>query len=292
MKNPAGLYALLVGLSLLLFQEPFRALLKLSWADEHYTHLILIPCISAGLIWFRRRQIFVNNSPNPTLGLGLLALGGALYFGSPSVPAWRLTIAGAVLIWIWIAGFILCFGLPAIRSALFPALLLVLFIPLPVTGVEYVEDFLQKASADVTDVIFRISGTPVFREGLRFSLPGVVIEVAPECSGIRSSIALFITTLLLGNLFLNSARMQVALVILALPLLVVKNAIRIATLSWLGAYVSRDFLTGELHHRGGILFLLLALVLFIPMLLGLHRLERSLLSKPLLSGDLGERGAG
>jgi hypothetical protein len=52
---------------------------------------------------------------------------------------------------------------------------------------------------------FKLFGVPVFRQGFRFSLPGVEIEIAKECSGIRSSVALYNTGLLIGHVFLPSA---------------------------------------------------------------------------------------
>mgnify|MGYP003908365983 CR=1 FL=1 len=38
----------------------------------------------------------------------------------------------------------------------------------------------------------------MFRDGLVFKLPGIEMQVAQECSGIRSSLVLFITGLVAG----------------------------------------------------------------------------------------------
>src|SRR5207244_11592806 len=108
-----------------------------------------------------------------------------------------------------------------------------------------------------------------------FALPGVTIEVAKECSGIRSSLALLVTSLLAGHLFLRSGWRKSVLVLAILPLLVVKNGIRIVTLSLLSIYVDPGFLTGSLHHEGGIIFFLLALILLAPVLWFLQRLKRT-----------------
>jgi hypothetical protein len=54
---------------------------------------------------------------------------------------------------------------------------------------------------------------------------------------------------------------------------VVKNAIRIATLTLLAMHVDIGFLTGRLHQQGGILFFLVTVILVAPLLALLRRSE-------------------
>ena len=61
--------------------------------------------------------------------------------------------------------------------------------------------------------------------------------------------------------------------VLTIPISIFKNAVRIATISWLGVYVSKGFFYGNLHRRGGLPFSLFALALLAPVLLGLQRSE-------------------
>ena len=129
-------------------------------------------------------------------------------------------------------------------------------------------------SAEASYALFQLFGVPVLRIGFIFSLPGVSIEVAKECSGIRSSLVLVIMSLLAGHLFLRSVWTKAVLTLATLPLLVVKNGIRIVTLSLLSIYVDPSFLTGSLHHQGGIVFFLLALVLLAPVLRLLQQSDR------------------
>ena len=96
---------------------------------------------------------------------------------------------------------------------------------------------------------------------------------ARDTKGIRSSLALFITSLLAGHLFLRLAWTKTALTLIALPLLIIKNGMRIVTLTLLSIYVDPGFLTGSLHHQGGILFFLIALALLAPALRLLQKLE-------------------
>ena len=109
---------------------------------------------------------------------------------------------------------------------------------------------------------------------MTFQLPGIAIEVAKECSGIRSSLALFITSLLAGHMFLKTTWRKVVLVLVIIPLTIFKNAVRITTLSLLAVYVDKSWLTDSwLHKGGGIVFFVLALVFFAPVLWALARSE-------------------
>jgi exosortase len=116
-------------------------------------------------------------------------------------------------------------------------------------------------------------GVPIFRTGFVFALPGVIIEVARECSGIRSSLALLITSLLAGHLFLRSGWTKAVLILATLPLLVVKNGIRIVSLTLRFDLVDPSFLTGRLHRSGGMLFFLLVLIMLAPVLRLLQKSE-------------------
>ena len=154
-------------------------------------------------------------------------------------------------------------------------LFLFLMVPIPDFLLNQAISWLQSGSTEVSHALFELMGVPVLRNGFIFSLPGVNIEVARECSGIRSSLALFITTLLAGHLFLRSTWTKAVLTFITLPLLVVKNGIRIVTVTMLSIYVDPGFLTGRLHQQGGILFFLLALVFLAPVLRLLQTSERS-----------------
>ena len=78
---------------------------------------------------------------------------------------------------------------------------------------------------------------------------------------------LLITCLLAAHLFLRTYWKLALFVALAFPLAIVKNGIRITTLTLLSIYVDPGFLSGSLHRDGGVVFFLLALALLAPILL-------------------------
>lgn len=263
-------------LSLLLFRDTISDLVSLAWNDDRYTHIALIPLISVGLAILYRKEIFLDVEYRLWVGAPLIALGTASYFlgkvWSESLGEHgRLTFGAAAIVVTWVGGFLLFYGPRCARAALFPLSLLVLAVPLPPVIVEQAEVALQRGSGEVAHILFKITGTPVFREGLTFSLPGLTIEVAKECSGIRSSIALLITALVLDYLFLRSNWRRLLLVLVTVPIAIVKNAFRITTLAWLAAFVSEDYIHGNLHHRGGPVFSLISLALLLPILWLLRR---------------------
>jgi len=125
--------------------------------------------------------------------------------------------------------------------------------PLPPAMLHAVIGFLQRASAEASAVLFDLLGVPVFRQGFVFALPGLTIEVAEECSGIRSSIALFIVGLVAAHLYLRSTWAKIIVALAAVPVAIMKNSVRIVVLSLLGAHVDPGFVgPGLLHRNSGI----------------------------------------
>jgi exosortase len=171
--------------------------------------------------------------------------------------------------------FLLFFGAEALHKARFALLFLLLMLPLPSIAEGWVIRVLQFGSAEFVGLLFPLTGAPVLREGTVFYLPGTSIEVAPQCSGIRSSLALLITAVLAGHLYLKNTWTRVLLALAVIPLTMFKNAIRIVVLSLLGVYVDRGFLESSLHRDGGILFFILALMIMAPVLIVLRRSERN-----------------
>ena len=111
--------------------------------------------------------------------------------------------------------------------------------------------FLQRTSADASALLFTLIGMPNVRQGFVFALPGLTIEVAKECSGIRSSLALLISGLVMAYLLLRSTWTRAALVLVIIPLAIAKNAVRIVVLSWLAVHIDPSFITGSAVHRNG-----------------------------------------
>ncbi len=251
------LFASCIVLSSLLFRTPLVALLRMSLSNDDASYLALIPFICAWLLFVESHKIFLDFSYDVLLGGSFLFLAGCVALAShlaggasPLGPQLSGYILALVL--VWVAGFAL----------LFPNFLL-----------DQVIRLLQAGSAWMTEAFFDLFGVPALREGLVFHLARANIEVARECSGIRSSMALLILALLVAHFRLQRFWNKTLFIVSGLFMMILKNGIRIATLTLLAVYVDPSFLYGRLHHAGGIVFFVLALLLLLPVLSLLHYLE-------------------
>jgi exosortase len=250
-------FPLLVALSAASAWQPLATVVGRSLNSpeyEHYSHIILLPFISAYLLYLNRDAIFEHARSGLRAGVALTALGATiLWLGGTTVvvgePEYRLSLAMLGLVTLWKAGFVLSYGVRALRTAAFPFLLLLFMVPLPPAALTGVIRFLQKGSADVSELLFVSIGMPIFRDGFFFTLPGLTIQVAEECSGIRSSLALLLSGLVMAHLFLRSTWARVAFVLVIIPLAIFKNAVRIVALSWLAVHVDPAFITASVVHR-------------------------------------------
>jgi exosortase len=271
------LFSVWIMVSSVLFAKPLIALVRLSLTNDNASHLILIPFLTAGLLFIERRTIFNNLSFHLGGGiflcLSVIIAIGVRVAGDIMSPDLQLTGNVLAVILLWIAGFAFSFGKAAVKSAYFSLLFLFLTVPLPNFLLERIVSWLQAGSAEITEVLFNLTGVPVLREGLVFHLARVNIEVASECSGIRSTIALFILALPVVHYRLHSLWKKLFFLACAFLMMILKNGIRIVTLTLLAMYVDPSFLFGKLHRDGGIVFFLLGLLLLLPVLLLLQRGE-------------------
>jgi exosortase len=267
---------------ILAFSPTVRALVAFSLEDRMASsQIVVVPFVTAALLWLRRGEIFSAPryavAPGAAVLLpGVALLAGGFLYGAPLAEADRLALVTSGLVTVWLACFVAFYGTETFRKGLFPLLFLIFTVPIPTPVLDATIAVLQRGSADMAYVLLILTGTPVYREGFIFALPGLSIEIAPECSGIRSGIGMLMTSLLAGYLMLRSWTRRAALVMIAVPLLMLKNAIRIDTLSLLSIHVDPGIIEGRLHHEGGIVFFALGLVLLYPVLLALIKSERRL----------------
>ncbi len=190
-------------------------------------------------------------------------------------PDERLSASMLALVAWWIAAFILCFGLHASRRALFPLCFLFWMVPFPEFVLNPVVNLLQQGSAAAAHLLFAVAGVPVEQHGVLVHIPGLTVEVARECSSIRSSSMLIVTTMVLAQLLLRSPWRKALIILLSIPLSVAKNGLRIFTIAMLTTRVDPSFLTGRLHREGGIIFFLIALAVTFLLLWILRRGEEA-----------------
>jgi len=273
-------FALLCLGGLVLWWHTIVATVLSALHNDAYTHLLLILPISVGLVLVEWRSGKPRPEPNIPIGLALFVLAVLIGFiegvwGRGSLAAdVRLSLGMlAAVIW-WIGAFVCCFGTRAFRICAFPLLFLFWLVPLPHFALGPIVRSLQQSSASAAQLLFQIAGVPVTQDGVVLSIPGLTLEVAKECSSIRSSSMLLVTGMVLAHLLLRSAWGKTVATLALLVLSVGKNGLRIFTLSMLSVYVDPSYLHGRLHHNGGVLFLLFSLACFFVLLWLIEWVER------------------
>ena len=272
------IFLIAVMVAAVMVYDPLSDLFHSRMYQNYHSLIPFIPLISVYLIYLKIKDIREKMQYSFGPGSAVIICGVVFYtmglgFGknlSQNDYATVMTFSSLVLLW---GAFTFVYGIKAFTASLFPLLFLVFMIPVPAFFMKRIIFFLQSGSTEFANFLFWVSQAPYYREGFVFHLPSLSVEVAPECSGIRSALALFITALLAGYLFLNSWWRRIILVLCVIPITMFKNGIRIATLTLLGTYVDPRILQSDLHREGGIPFFILALLLMAPILYWLRKSE-------------------
>lgn len=263
------------------FLQPLASLMVYAISKELHSHIPLIPFVSIYLLWTDRQRLPPGGQSSLAWGGlmlagGLISLGYAFYqersgvFLSPNdrhllpVLSFLLFLAGIGFLFL---------GKAWMKAAAFPFAFLVFMIPMPDGMAAFLESASQSASADAAAWLFDLAGIPNVRDGFTFALPGITIKVAQECSGIRSSWVLFITSLIAANMFLKSPWRRTIFVLFVIPLGVLRNGFRILVISWLAVEVDPAMIDHWIHRRGGPVFFVLSLIPLFLMLWWLRRGE-------------------
>jgi exosortase len=256
---------LLLAVSLLVGWRPLVATFALALRNDEYTYILLILPVSAALISLEWQSVRSMFTPSVRAGSALVAIAvlaaGSVRVWSASLPSdEQLSIRMFALVLSWMGVFVLCFGSRVSRSLLFPLCFLFGLVPLPLVALSEIVRLLQQGSALAAYALFAAVGVPVAQDGIMLTIPGLTLEVAQECSSIRSSSMLLVTTMVLAQLLLRSPWRKAVVIAIAVPLSVAKNGLRIFTIAMLSTRVDPGYLTGRLHREGGAIFFGIALV--------------------------------
>jgi exosortase C (VPDSG-CTERM-specific) len=259
------------------FALPLREFVAYAAHSDVHSFVLLIPFVTAYLIFIRWKQLSPELSSAWGLALLFAAVGtGALFASLHFTELGQndyMTLIALSFVCFVIAGTFLFLGSKWARSAMFPLFFLAFMIPLPEAAVDTLENASKVASAEVANWLFLVSGTPFLRSGMDFQLPGITITVAKECSGIRSSLVLVITSLLAANMFLRTNWRRALLVAAVIPLGLLRNGFRILVISLLCVHIGPHMINSIIHRRGGPFFFALSLIPLFAMLWLFRRQE-------------------
>ncbi len=161
-----------VLISLLLFAKPIYELFQLANHDETASHILLIPFITAWLLYTGRKQLHLEGafSPGPAVFFLVPSLLMALFSLNcqACTPKTRLSGYALSLILLLVAGFIFVLGAAAAKSARFALAFLLFSVPIPDLFLGKIIYGLQAGSAAIAEFFFNLSGAPVLRQGFVF----------------------------------------------------------------------------------------------------------------------------
>jgi len=258
------------GLVLACFCRPLCQLALFAAHSELFSYILLIPLVSLYLIWSLKKPLNLSILPCwPGAVFGFIAGGGFLvaYWiasGSGWAPArqdYLALMTFCFLCWFWGAGLAML-GLSLTSKLAFPAGFLLFMVPLPLGFLADIDMFLQQASAIAAAAFFSLAGEPVLRDNLQLHLPGISLMVAPECSGIHSTLVLLILSVLAAYTFLRRFWTRSALVLAVFPLAILRNGFRIWVVGELCVHVGPEMIRSPIHKRGGPIFFILSLIPF------------------------------
>jgi exosortase C (VPDSG-CTERM-specific) len=259
------------------FGLPLRELVTYARHSDVHSYVLLIPFVTAYLIYTRWKELSRELRTSWGHALRLAAAGAGALFASLRFTELGendyMTLIALSFVCFVTAGAFLFLGSKWARSAMFPLFFLAFMIPLPEAAVDSLENASKVASAEVANWFFFLTGTPFLRIGNVFQLPGITIEVAKECSGIRSSLVLIITSLLAANMFLRTTWRRALLVCAVIPLGLLRNGFRILVISLLCVHIGPEMINSIIHRRGGPVFFVASLIPLFVMLWWLRRRE-------------------
>lgn len=243
-------------------------LVQVSASDFYARHVVFVPVFAAGIVWTERHRL--RGLPGdggfggPVLAAVALSLLG-LGYATASVFLQTLSFVGAVAaLALWFYGF------GGVRRSAFVLAFLLLMTPPPREAITAIAPNIQHAVAMFAAVVAGALQVPVVQEGILLRLPGLTLEVAEACAGLRFSLVLFVFVAAFARVVLPSRSAQVTLILTSIPVVMMANAIRVAAIT-VGAYVVGPHVaTGPLHDYIGKTFWILATLAMIAFALRLR----------------------
>ena len=240
-RQALPLLVLLMVWTLFLYRETGIAMVTVWARSETFNHAFLVPPIVLWLVW-RRRDLIAAEIPQPVLGVFFLVAGAAF--------AWLLAdlVAINAVTQLAFVG-LLVLAVPALLGwrvthlILFP--LGFAFFSVPIG--EFVMPQLMEWTANFTVFALRLSGIPVYREGLQFVIPSGTWSVVEACSGVRYLIASLTVGALFAYLNYQSTKRRILFVIVSILVPIVANWMRAYLIVMLGHFSGNKLAAGVDH---------------------------------------------
>lgn len=218
------LFGALLGLLIVLYWASWTQLVGI-WINENtYTYCFLIPLVSLYVLYARWNEV-TNLRPGWSLLGALASLGGGLLWLLSDMA--DVDLGRQVALVVMLQGIVLStFGWRVFWGVFFPLQYLWLMIP----GWTFLIAPLQEVTLVLSEAMIRVTGVPLFVEGLIMEVPSGLYRVAPECSGLNFVLAAAALSLVFGNLMYNGLVKRAVAVVVSLAMAVLANGFRVAVI--------------------------------------------------------------
>jgi len=244
-----------------LYWQPVYGMVLEWYSNENYSHGFLIPIISGYLVWERREKVADALRQGTPWNWGLLVLGaGLVLFFVGRVAGETFTMRISLL--VVLAGTLLfSFGIAPFRSIGFPFAYLFFMVPLPFIVYDSLALPLKFAVTKYSVAILKLVGIPVLREGNVITLVNTTLEVADACSGMRSIVSLLALAAALAYFTQKEWWRRGVLVLLAIPIAVLANGVRVVGTGILAVRFGSGVAEGFFHEFAGLVIFSVAMAM-------------------------------
>ncbi|MCP3871048.1 MAG: exosortase/archaeosortase family protein [Gammaproteobacteria bacterium] len=259
--NPETSYRWILWLVLLEFLVLFAPTMLWLWDRWtldvwHNAHGILITLVVVYLVreeLQRKKELPVSSSP---WGFAFLVPAMALHVIDTGMNSQLLSAFALILS---LPGLSLLFlGSKRTRSVLFPLATLFLTLPIPLVFTESIHLALRYIATDSVAWLLPFFNVPVFSTGTLLEIPNGSLQVADACSGF-STLYATITVAILTAYFCPVVSRRVLILLIAIPLAIGVNIVRVLMLTLLVHWVGLDVLQTSAHEISGLLTFVVAL---------------------------------
>jgi exosortase len=230
-----------------LFYSPFVTLLRDWWSDPDAGHGLLLAPLAIYLAW--KRGLVPKRIPQAKLGIAMLI--GAILLRYVAELAAELFTLRFSLIAAIAALIVFYFGYRQLLHWWLPCMLVLLAVPLPSVILGSLALPLQLQASQFGAALLEWRHVPVMLAGNVIHLPGRSLFVTEACSGLRSLTSLIALGVLIGGIWLRSPYLRVTVVLLAVPIAMFLNGVRIFITGFLVYFVDPRLGDGLMHYTEG-----------------------------------------
>lgn len=237
--------------------------LRSRWVGD-YAYGMLLPLASLAALWMRRRELAAAPRRADARGIPVVALALALHWMGVLAQQPRLSVVGLILL-LWGLPFLI-YGYGVARWLLFPCGYLLLAIPL--NFIDSMTAPLRLFATAASAAILNGFGLEVQRVGSGlFSSAGnpFSFNVAPECSGLRSLLAMTALMAFYAWYSQKTLAKKWILFLFCIPVAVVANICRIILVVVVAALWSQETAMGLWHDYSGYPIFLISILLMLTL---------------------------